>query len=96
MEKFIKQCIINRKNLEFSFKDMSNCLINVSEEEYKEFEKGNYEMSKENLNRLIRVLCLVKPKKIILDDYIDTEGLSDKEKDDLSQIICDIVGDVGA
>ena len=96
MNKFIKQCIINRKNLEFSYKDMSNCLINVSEEEYKEFEKGNYKIDKENIIRLMRVLCLEEYKEIDINDYIDTEGLTDEEIKDLSKFVCEIVGEVDA
>ena len=96
MNKFIKQCIINRNSLEFSCKDMSNCLIDVSEEEYKEFENGNYSMSKENIERIMRVLCLTEYKEIDINDYIDTNELSEEEIKDLSKIVCDIVGDVDA
>ena len=75
---------------------MSNCLINVNEEQYKEFEKGNYKMNKENIIRLMRVLCVNEYKEIDINDYIDTEGLDEEEIKDLSKIVCEIVGEVDA
>lgn len=96
MDEFIKQCILNRKNLEFSYKDMSNCLIDVSAKEYEEFEKGNYRMSQENLKRIMRVLCIHEYKEIDIDSYIDTEGLNEDEIKDLSKIVCELVGEVDA
>ena len=93
MNEFIKQCIINRKNLEFSYKDMSNCLIDVSEEDYEQFEKGNYIMDKENIKRIMRVLCVKEYNEIDINDYIDTTGLDEEEIKDLSKIVCEIVGD---
>ena len=92
-ETFVNQCIKNRKILEFSYKDMANCLINVSEEDYINFEKGTYIMSKENMIRISRVLCVEKPLCKDISEYIDVTGLSEKEIEDLAKVIAVIEGD---
>ena len=78
------------KLIRYTYKEVDD------EEEYKEFENGNYSMSKENLERIMRVLCLTEYKEIDINDYIDTNELSEEEIKDLSKIVCDIVGDVDA
>ena len=93
---FINQCKKNRKILEFSYKDMSNCLINVSEQEYKLFEDGKCSMSRENLERLVRVLCINESNEFDLNDYIDTDGLDEEQINDLTNIIEKLVGEVDA
>jgi len=93
---FIDECIKNRNFLEFSYKDMSNCLINVSCEDYLNFEKCKYKMSKENLIRICRVLCIKKPISFDVSSYIDTSELDEDEIKDLSKIIYEIVGDNNA
>lgn len=95
-ETFVSQCIKNRKILEFSYKDMSNCLINVSESDYINFENGTYLMSKENMIRIARVLCVEKPLFKDISEYIDVNGLSENEIADLSKIISVIEGDENA
>ena len=89
----IKECINNRKYLGLSCKDMSNCLINVSEKDYVEFEQGNYPMNKENVQRIIKVLCISKPNKKDYSEYIDTTGLNKEEIEDLCSVLEVIVGD---
>lgn len=93
---FIKECIKNRKFLEFSYQDMSNCLINVSAKDYESFEKGQYKMSKENLIRIARVLYVERPNSIDVSKYIDTSDLSEEEVNDLGKVIFSIVGDENA
>ena len=93
---FVRQCIKNRKYLEFSYQDMSDCLLNVSPDNYEDFECGNYSMSKENLIRIARVLCVKKPSSIDIKDYIDTSGMSEEETKDLSRALNAIVGDDNA
>lgn len=93
---FIKECIKNRKFLDFSYQDMSNCLINVSAKDYESFEKGQYKMSKENLIRIARVLCVERPNSIDVSQYIDTSDLSEEEIKDLGKVIFSIVGDENA
>ena len=93
---FIKQCKKNREILEFSYKDMSNCLIDISEEEYKLFEQGKFSMSRENLVRLARVLCIEENRMFDLSDYIDTDGLDEEQINDLKNIIEKLVGEVDA
>lgn len=95
-ELFVNQCIKNRKILEFSYKDMSNCLINVSEQDYANFEKGTYLMSKENMIRIARVLCVEKPLFKDISEYIDVSGLSENEIADLSKVISVLEGDDNA
>lgn len=92
-QEFINECINNRNYLGFTNKDMANCLINVSEKDYIEFEKGNYSMSKENIERLTRVLCIKKPVKFDINKYLDTSELSEEEKEDLTSIVEMIVGE---
>ena len=75
---------------------MSNCLINVSAKDYESFEKGQYKMSKENLIRVARVLCIERPSTIDVSEYIDTTGLEQEEIDDLAKVIFSIVGDENA
>ena len=93
---FIKECIKNRKYLEFSYQDMSNCLIDVSAKDYENFEKGQYKMSKENLIRVARVLCIERPNTIDVSKYIDTNELDEDEVNDLGKVIFSIVGDENA
>ena len=92
-QEFLKECQKNREYLEFSAKDMANCLIGVSEEDYLDFESGKKGLSKDNIQRLIRVLCIKSPKQFNLDDYIDTKGMSEEELEDFSMVIKMIVGD---
>lgn len=90
---FLIECIKNRNFLEFTYKDMSNCLINISEDDYASFEKGKYKMSKENLIRIVRVLCIKKPVEKNIDKYINISDLNEDEINDLSNVISSIVGD---
>ena len=96
MCEFKKECKKNREYLGYSFYDVSVSLIDVSEEEYKSFEEGNIVLSKENIERLARVLCVKKPIEFDVNNYIDTEGLSQEEIDDLSNIVYELVGDENA
>ena len=93
---FINLCKKNREILEFSYEDMSDCLINVSPDNYENFECGNYSMSKENLIRIARVLCVKKPSSIDIKDYIDTNGMNEEEIKDLARALNAIVGDDNA
>ena len=93
---FVKQCIKNRKYLEFSYKDMVNCLNKVSEEDYANFEKGQYLMSKDNLIRISRVLCVEKPIFKDIGEYLDTKELSENEIRDLSKVISVLEGEDNA
>ena len=93
---FVKQCIKNRKFLDYSYKDMAACLIDISESEYASFEQGSYIMDKNNLKRLSRVLCIKKPITINLNDYIDTSELDDDEINDIAKAFSTIVGDENA
>ena len=93
---FLNECIKNREFLGYSYKDMSNCLIKVTTDQYSAFEKGEYKMTKDNLMRIIRVLCIEKNKPFDVNEYIDTKGLTKEEIDDLSQVIASIVGDDNA
>ena len=94
MKEFIKQCKKNRLALDYTYDDVSDSLIGVSEKEYIEFEEGRGTLSEENLDRLCRILCLKSPKKFNLDDYIDTDGLNEEELDDLKKVVEVIVGDL--
>lgn len=93
MKLFINQCIKNREFMEFTYKDMSNCLINVSEKDYEDFELGNYEMSNENLDRLVRVLHISKIKNYDMSDYLNPDEYDEEELRDLSNVILSIVGE---
>ena len=95
-ELFINECKKNRVFLNYSCKDMANCLVNVSEEDYIKFEDYNYKMSKENLIRIARVLCLKKVQIMDVNNYIDTSELEEEEIKDLSKVISAIVGDENA
>ena len=95
-KEFLIECIKSRRYLEFSYKDMSNCLINVSVDDYIDFEKGKYLMSKENLKRIMRVLCIKRPQEINIEDYINTDDLNEEEINDLSNVLSVIVGDDNA
>lgn len=95
-KQFLLTCINNRKMLEYSEKEMASYLVNVSEEDYIKFEHGKYLMDDNNIKRLVRILAIEKKGLFNLEDYIDTDGLSEEEIDDLSKIICDIVGEVDA
>jgi uncharacterized hydantoinase/oxoprolinase family protein len=93
---FKKECKKNREYLGYSFSDVSVALIDVSEEDYANFEDGNNVLSKENLERLARILCVKKPYDFNVENYIDTTGLTIEEIDDLSSILFEIVGDDNA
>ena len=93
---FKKECKKNREYLGYSFSDVSVALIDVSEDDYANFEDGNNVLSKENLERLARVLCVKKPYDFNVENYIDTTGLTIEEIDDLSSILFEIVGDDNA
>ena len=95
-KEFINECINNRIFLGYTSKDVANSLIEVSEEEYIDFEAGKYIMSSENIKRLMRVLCIEKPNAFDVNQYIDTTGLDEVELDDLSKIVKTIVGDDNA
>ena len=90
---FINECIKNRKFLEYTHKDMSNCLIGVSEKDYADFESGNYTMSKENLDRIVRVLKVKKPTYFDVSKYINVDEYDEEEIDDLTKVISTIVGE---
>jgi len=93
-EEFIRECISNRNYLEFTYKDISNCLIGVSEKEYKDFEDGNYNMSIENVKRLLKVLCIEKPVFSDVEKYLDfsNSDLSKSDIEDIKNIAYEIVG----
>ena len=91
---FIKQCKKNREILEFSFLDVSSCLIDVSENEYRLFEQGKLSISKENLGRLVRILCIKQQNQFYLEDYVDTSGLSEEEISDLKTVVEELVGEL--
>ena len=92
---FLKQCKKNREILEFTYQDMANCLINMSAKEYSLFETGKTKtISKENLKRLVRVLCIEEMYQFDLNDYIDTSGLTEEEILDLSNIVEQLVGEI--
>lgn len=93
---FVCECIKNRKYLEFDYQDMSNCLIDVSVEDYENFEKGKILLSKENMIRIAKVLCIKKPHKLTINDYIDTSSLSEEEIKDIEKVLLAIEGDDNA
>ena len=97
-EKFISEfkseCKKNREYLGYSFYDVSVSLVNVSEEEYKSFEESDYILSRENMERLTRVLCISKPNVFDVNKYIDTSDLSEEEVDDITKVVASIVGDL--
>ena len=93
---FLKECVKNRNYLEFSYQDMSNCLDNVSEEEYEDFEKGKNMLSLANLRKIAKVLCIEKPLEKDLSNYIDVSELDEEELNDISNVINAIVGDDNA
>ena len=93
---FKNECKKNREYLGYSFYDVSVSLIDVSEKEYREFEESDYMLSKENLERLSRVLCIKKPYDFNVNNYIDVTGLSNEEIEDLSNIVYGLVGDDNA
>ena len=95
-KEFVSECINNRLFLGYTFKDVADSLIDVSEEEYINFEEGKYVMSNENIKRLIRVLCIKKPESFDVNKYIDTTGLDEKEIEDLSKMVEIIVGEENA
>lgn len=90
---FINECIKNRNYLGYTCDHVSKCLIGVSEQEYVSFESGNFAMSRENVERLVRLLCIKKPKKFDVNDYIDTSDLNEVELEDLTKIVEYIVGE---
>ena len=91
-EEFISECIKNRTYLGLSYKDMANCLIDVSESDYKSFENGEYKISKENVARLIRVLCIEKSQDEVMELDLSDGEFSDEEKEDLLKIANELVG----
>ena len=93
---FVEECIKNRQYLDFTYKDMANCLTDVNPEDYANFENFKYKMSKDNLIRIARVLCIKKPVDENIEKYIDTDNLTEEEIKDLSKIISGIVGDDNA
>lgn len=93
---FIRQCKKNRELLGFSYKDVNNVLIDAKENEYRAFEDGKVMLSKENLERIVRVLCIEEFNKFNLDDYIDIDGMDKDEILDLKNIVEKIVGEVDA
>ena len=93
MKLFINQCIKNREFMEFTYKDMSNFLKGVSEDDYHAFENGTYNMSKENLDRIVRVLCVKRSEEFDVSKYLNTEEYDQDEIEDLSKVISSIVGD---
>lgn len=93
---FRSECKKNREYLGYSFYDVSVSLIDVSEADYENFENGKCMLSKENIERLARVLCVKRPISFDVNDYIDTAGLSKEEIEDLSNIIFELEGDNNA
>ena len=94
-EEFIKDCIKNRKYLGFSYEDMANCLIDMNANDYKNFELGKCNISKENVTRIIRILCIERPKLNEINLDLDST-LSNDEKEDLFSIACMLEGDFNA
>lgn len=92
-KKFLINCINNRLTLEYSEREMAGYLDNVSEKDYIDFEAGKYSMSDNNLKKIIRILAVNSIELFDVNDYIDTDGLSEEEIDDLSKVISTIVGD---
>ena len=90
---FVNECRKNRLYLGLTSKDMANCLIDVSEDNYNDFEDGKYGMSKENIERLVRVLCVSKPKDFDINKYLDVSELNKEEVNDLTEIVKVIVGE---
>jgi len=95
-KEFINECINNRTFLGYTSKDVADSLIDVSEQDYIDFEDGKYVMTNENIKRLMKVLCIEKPNAFDVNKYIDTTGLDEVEVDDLSKIVKAIVGDDNA
>ena len=94
---FLKQCKKNREILDLTYQDISNALIDMSAKEYEAFEKGKSTIiSKENIKRLYRILCIEEVNTFNLSDYIDTEGLTKEEIVDLAKIAEKLVGEVDA
>ncbi len=96
MKEFIKQCKNNREILELSYADVSACLVDMDEKEYEKFENNGGYISEENIDRLIRLLCIEKINSFNLEEYIDTEGLDEDQIKDLSKIVEEIVGEFDA
>lgn len=92
-KKFLLMCINNRITLEYSEKEMASYLVNVSEEDYVNFENGKYLMDDNNIKRIARVLAVKNIDLFNLDEYIDTDGLSEEEIEDLSSVVSQIVGE---
>lgn len=95
-EEFLKVCIKNRLFLKLSVEELASYLSGVSSKEYEAFEEGNYDMSKENIERICRILCVKKPIKFNLEDHIDINSVNDEELEDISKIVEAIVGDENA
>ena len=53
-------------------------------------------MSDDNLKRLVRILAIDTLDEFDINDYIEIDGLSDEEIEDLSLIIKEMVGDQDA
>jgi len=99
-EKFIyefkNECKKNREYLGYSFCDVSVSLVDVSEKEYQDFEESDYLLSRENMERLTRVLCISKPNVFDISKYMDTSGLTKEEIDDITEVVKTLVGDFDA
>lgn len=96
IDEFKTECKKNREYLGYSFYDVSVALVDVSEEEYKNFENGNHLLSRENMERLTRVLCISKPNVFDINRYIDTSDLTSDEIDDITKVVETLVGDFDA
>ena len=91
---FLNQCKKNREYLNYSTKDVADALIDFSAEDYENFENGRSSyISKENLRRLVDILCLKSNKQFNINDYINTSDLEAEEVKDLKKVIEYIVGD---
>lgn len=92
---FLSQCKKNREILNLTYQDIANVLINMSPKEYEQFELGKKKtISKENLKRIYKVLCIEEPSFFNINDYIDTTNLNNDEILDLSFILEKLVGDI--
>ena len=92
---FLNQCKKNREILELTYQDMANVLLAMSAKEYEQFEQGKTKkISKENLLRIVRILCIQNTYSFSLNEYIDVDGLNAEEIQDLSNIIEKLVGEL--
>lgn len=95
-EEFLKVCINNRIFLNLSVEEMASYLRNVSSKQYEAFEEGDYDMSRENIERICRILCVKKPLNFKLEDHIDIDSVDEDDLEDISKIVEAIVGDENA